>query len=175
MAETKIKLGIDGVQTVVAGMKQVTEKVGDLSGAMTTLSTIGGSLSLGAFAALVKSSIDAADNLNDLSKKTSLAVDISADEARYLLKNDVDRVCTQLDAALPWWRTMSERRQRVLANMCFNMGIGNSMRGLLSFRNTLASMQRGDYRAAARGMRDSAWAKQVGARSERLAKMMEEG
>ncbi|MFC7515107.1 glycoside hydrolase family protein [Herbaspirillum sp. GCM10030257] len=102
-------------------------------------------------------------------------VGISADEARYLLKNDIDRVCTQLDAALPWWRTMSERRQRVLANMCFNMGIGNSTRGLLSFRNTLASMQRGDYKAAAKGMRDSAWAKQVGARSERLAKMMEEG
>lgn len=102
-------------------------------------------------------------------------VGISPDEARYLLKNDIDRVCSQLDAALPWWRTMSERRQRVLANMCFNMGIGNSTKGLLSFRNTLASMQRGDYRAAARGMRDSAWAKQVGARSERLAKMMEEG
>ncbi|KRB73436.1 glycoside hydrolase family protein [Noviherbaspirillum sp. Root189] len=102
-------------------------------------------------------------------------VGISTDEARYLLKNDIDRVCAQLDAALPWWRTMSERRQRVLANMCFNMGIGNSTRGLLSFRNTLASMQRGDYRAAARGMRDSSWAKQVGARAERLAKMMEEG
>lgn len=114
-----------------------------------------------------KLSIGIGRNLDD--------VGISADEARYLLKNDIDRVCTQLDAALPWWRTLSERRQRALANMCFNMGIGNSTRGLLSFRNTLAAMQAGDYKAASRGMLQSAWATQVGDRAKRLAKMMEEG
>ena len=39
------------------------------------LAPIGISLSAGAFAAFVKSSIDAADNLNDLSKKTGIAVE----------------------------------------------------------------------------------------------------
>ncbi|RJG06237.1 lysozyme [Noviherbaspirillum cavernae] len=102
-------------------------------------------------------------------------VGITKSEAMMLLGADIDRVEADLDRCLPWWRGMSDVRQQVLSNMCFNMGIGNSKRGLLSFRNTLAAMQRGDYKVAARGMRDSSWANQVGARAERLAKMMEEG
>jgi len=102
-------------------------------------------------------------------------VGITKAEAMMLLASDIERVETELDRVLPWWRGMSDKRQQVLANMCFNMGIGNSTCGLLSFRNTLAAMQRGDYKAAARGMLDSAWARQVGDRSERLAKMMEQG
>jgi len=102
-------------------------------------------------------------------------VGITKAEAMMLLGADLDRVEAELDRALPWWRYMSDRRQQVLANMCFNMGLGNSTRGLLSFRNTLAAMQRGDYAAAARGMLDSAWARQVGNRAKRLAKMMEQG
>lgn len=100
---------------------------------------------------------------------------ISKSEAMLLLGADIDKVESQLDATLPWWRGMSEARQQVLANMAFNMGIGNSARGLLSFRNTLAAMHRGDYKAAARGMLDSTWARQVGQRAVRLAKMMEDG
>lgn len=102
-------------------------------------------------------------------------VGISKAEAMMLLGADLDKVESDLDRALPWWRFMSEARQQSLANMCFNMGLGDSKRGLLSFRNTLAAMQQGDYKRAAQGMRDSAWAKQVGQRAERLAKMMEEG
>lgn len=75
MAETKIKLSIDGVQNVVSGMKQVKETVGDLSGSMAALTAIGGSLSIGAFATMIKSAIDAADGLNDLSKTTQLSVE----------------------------------------------------------------------------------------------------
>lgn len=114
-----------------------------------------------------KTSIGIGRNLDD--------VGISHDEALYLLKNDIAKVEQELDAALPWWRHMTEARQQVLANMCFNMGIGNSARGLLSFRNTLASMQAGDYKAAVQGMLSSAWAKQVGDRAKRLADMMEKG
>lgn len=102
-------------------------------------------------------------------------VGISKSEAMTMLGADIDRAEADLDRALPWWRGMSDRRQQVLANMCFNMGIGNSTRGLLSFRNTLAAMQAGDYKRAAQGMRDSAWARQVGKRAERLASMMEQG
>ena len=36
---------------------------------------LGGALGVGAFGGFIKSSIDAADNLNDLSKKTGIAVD----------------------------------------------------------------------------------------------------
>lgn len=102
-------------------------------------------------------------------------VGISKSEAMMLLGADIDRACADLDRALPWWRFMSDRRQQALANMCFNMGIGDSKKGLLSFRNTLAKMQVGDYEGAARGMLDSHWAEQVGDRAKRLAQMMREG
>jgi lysozyme len=94
---------------------------------------------------------------------------ISLEEAHYLLQRDIDLVVADLDRALPWWREMTPARQRVLANMCFNMGLPV----LLGFRNTLAYMERGNYRAAAAGMRASKWARQVGPRAERLARLME--
>lgn len=102
-------------------------------------------------------------------------VGLSDDEMDYLLKNDIKRVEADLDRALPWWREMSPNRQRVLANMCFNMGLGNSKRGLLSFRNTLEKMRTGDYAGAARGMLASQWARQVKGRAHRLADLMRAG
>ena len=92
-------------------------------------------------------------------------------EIDYLLRNDIDAVIDDLDRRLPWWRTMSPNRRRVLANMCFNMGLGV----LLTFKHTLANMERGNYTQAAAGMRASKWASQVGARAERLAVLMERG
>lgn len=96
---------------------------------------------------------------------------LSDDEIAYLLKNDISSVCADLDRELPWWRQMTDARMRALANMCFNLGINR----LLGFKNTLAAMKAGDYLVAAAGMRSSKWASQVGARAERLAKMMEQG
>ena len=92
-----------------------------------------------------------------------------------MLSNDIQKAVAALDRALPWWRNMSDVRMRVISNLCFNMGIGNSQKGLLSFKNTLAAMQAGDYKKAAQGMRDSTWATQTGQRAVRLAKMMEDG
>jgi len=92
-------------------------------------------------------------------------------QSRALLANDIDACERQLDAKLPWWRTLNGVRQRVLLNMCFNLGI----RRLLGFRNTLAKMERGDFDGAAAGMLASLWARQVGPRAERLALMMEKG
>lgn len=104
-------------------------------------------------------------------------VGISEAEAAVLVNNDIDRTIADLDAKLPWWRQLDEVRQRVLVNMCFNMGIGNVSlgKGLLSFVNTLAKMKAGDYQGAADGMRASKWAGQVGARAERLIQMMRTG
>lgn len=96
---------------------------------------------------------------------------ISVDEATFMLQNDIDVVMAQLDHNLAWWRDMTEPRQRVLANMCFNLGITR----LLGFINTLEAMKHGQYDKAASGMLDSLWAKQVGKRAIRLAKQMREG
>lgn len=91
------------------------------------------------------------------------------DEIDYLFANDVKEVEDDLDRALPWWRGMSEVRQRVLANMCFNLGLPR----LLGFENTLVAMKDGNYVKAAQGMLLSKWARQVGDRAKRLAYMME--
>ena len=98
-------------------------------------------------------------------------VGISRAEAEHLLHNDIAEAMLALDRALPWWRTLDEIRQRVIANMAFNMGTVK----LLTFKNTLRSVQSGDYLAAAQGMLASKWAKQVGPRAERLALMMRDG
>ena len=96
---------------------------------------------------------------------------ISKEEALVLLDHDIARVTEELDRALPWWQHMTDARQQVLANLCFNIGLGT----LLTFHNTLAAMQNGNYEAAAAEMLRSKWAKQVGKRAEELADMMRKG
>ncbi|KVK97032.1 glycoside hydrolase family protein [Burkholderia ubonensis] len=109
-----------------------------------------------------KTSIGVGRNLSD--------VGISDTECDAMLSNDIDRSIAWLDRNLPWWRELGAVRQRVIINMAFNMG-----GALLTFANTLAAMQRGDYVAAANGMLASKWAAQVGARAQRLAQMMRTG
>ena len=89
----------------------------------------------------------------------------------YLLAEDIDSKVEDLDKNLPWWRNLTPARQRVMINMCFNLGIG----GLMKFKNTLDMIERGDFEGASKNMLLSLWAKQVGARAQRLSKMMKEG
>jgi len=96
---------------------------------------------------------------------------ISIAEARYLLGNDVTEVEHDLDRMLPWWRGLDGIRQRVLADMCFNLGPA----GLMKFSATLGAIHAKDYARAAMYMLDSKWSEQVGRRARRLAKMMELG
>jgi len=88
-----------------------------------------------------------------------------------LLTGDLAEVFDGLDSRAAWWRDLSYPRQRVLANMAFNLGID----GLLSFKRTLQAVQEGRYGFAASGMMNSMWAKQVGDRASRLSAMMREG
>jgi lysozyme len=95
-----------------------------------------------------------------------------------LLENDLDDVYADLDRNLPWWRSLDDVRQRVIANMCFNMGISR----LLGFVDTLAAARTADYSKAALEMLDSKWATDVGVgtpanpgRALRLSNMMRDG
>ncbi len=92
-------------------------------------------------------------------------------EVEFMLQNDVEEVIQELHTHLPWTDQLDDARASVLLDMAFNMGID----GLLTFKNTLAAMQRGDYAAAAEGMRHSKWAEQVGNRDVYLIKVMETG
>ena len=97
--------------------------------------------------------------------------DFSEDEIQLMLKNDINMVCDQLDNTLPWWKQMTERRMRALANLTFNMGITT----LLTFKNSLTLLRDGKYDAAADAFMDSKWAKQVGTRASRVTQMIREG
>jgi lysozyme len=96
-----------------------------------------------------------------------------------LLEGDLDDVYADLDRNLPWWRSLDDVRQRVIANMCFNMGIGR----LLGFTNMLAAARIANYSNAALEMLDSKWAREdVGigtpanpGRALRLSNMMRDG
>lgn len=96
---------------------------------------------------------------------------ISREESAMLLANDIANEERELLRALPWVAKLDEVRQRVLLDMSFNLGIV----GLLGFKNTLATIQAGEYQRGAAMMLDSKWAGQVGARAERLARMMATG
>jgi lysozyme len=98
-------------------------------------------------------------------------VGLTEEEARYLLKNDIARIERDLDALIPWWRSLSSRRQRALGNMAFQLGAN----GLKKFSQMLNALEDGDYEKAANEALDSMWAKQTPARAQRIAQMMREG
>jgi lysozyme len=110
-------------------------------------------------------------NLQAKPLPTSWAYPLSPAQVAQLLEQDIADTFANLDRNLPWWRQLDGVRQRVVANMCFNLGIGK----LLGFKNTLAAMQRGSYAVAAAGMKASDWYGQVGVRAVRLCAAMETG
>lgn len=95
---------------------------------------------------------------------------ISKDEAEYLLTNDLktaERLCEGMEGYLD----LSPARQAVVVNMAFNMGAPT----LREFKKFFAALVQQDYEQAAFEMLDSKWAKQVGARANRLAWQMKTG
>lgn len=95
-----------------------------------------------------------------------------------ILDEDIDTCLRDLDALLPWWRRLDDIRQRVLIDLCFNLGITK----LLKFRRTLQALQAGRYGDAANYLNESLWATQVGDgpggvydRAERLTDMLRTG
>ena len=66
---------------------------------------------------------------------------------------------------------LSPNRQRALVDMAFNLGRTR----LAGFKAMWAALERGDYHAAAVEALNSKWARQVGPRAQRIAKMIREG
>lgn len=109
-----------------------------------------------------KTTIGVGRNLDD--------VGITEDEARYLLRNDISRVLGELENQ-PWYHGLTGARRRAIANMCFNLGL----RGLLGFRKMIAAIEAEDWDEAAFQLLESRYARQVGARADRLAEMLRLG
>lgn len=98
-------------------------------------------------------------------------VGISKEEAEILLQNDIQKTVKDLNKSIPWYQTLSEARQIVLVDMCFNLGLSE----FLKFKNTLYLVKNGDYVSASKAMLQSKWAKQVGNRALELSEMMRKG
>jgi lysozyme len=96
---------------------------------------------------------------------------VSELEAEGMCIRDMDDVDADLDRNVAWWREMSEPRQMVFVDMCFNLGWPR----FSQFRRMLASAEDGDYATAADEMIDSRWARQVGTRADLLETMMRNG
>lgn len=96
---------------------------------------------------------------------------ITLEEAKYLLRNEVEAKEKAMDATIPWWRALNETRQAVLLSMAYQLGVS----GLLLFRNTLAAVKEGRFGDAADGMLASRWASQTPLRAHRLASAMRSG
>lgn len=95
---------------------------------------------------------------------------ISMSEALTMLDNDVKESIDFLNEHFAYFKNLEPIRQIVLIDMAFNL-----KNRLLGFIQTLAAIQAGNYQLAAQEMLNSKWAKQVGRRAVRLAKMMETG
>ena len=96
---------------------------------------------------------------------------VSEERILECLNNDIDIVCKELDQNMSWWSEMDDTRQRVLANMAFNLGLPR----LGKFKKFLAAVQEQDWEKAAVEMMDSKWATQVGNRAVRLKEKMLNG
>lgn len=85
-----------------------------------------------------------------------------------LLNDDLDVVFGELNARWPWWTTLDTVRQRIMANMCFNMGAPR----LSGFHFFLKDLEEGYHTLAAAEMTNSAWFGEVGDRAVRLHQAM---
>jgi len=118
-----------------------------------------------------KRTVGVGHNMDASPLPASWTFPLSPSQIQQLLDKDIADTFHQLDVSLPWWRELDEVRERVVANMCFNLGISK----LLTFKKALAAMERGAWLVAAAEMKDSDWYGQVGARAVRLCRAMQTG
>jgi lysozyme len=89
------------------------------------------------------------------------------EECREVLVKDIGRVEMSIQMFWGFFAKLDEVRQRVCVDMAFNLGFK-----ALEFKKAMQAIERRDWSAAAREMHKSRWAGQVGARADRLARMM---
>ena len=87
------------------------------------------------------------------------------------LSADIQHAENELDANIPWWRSLDDVRQDAIVEMGFNMGVAT----LCEFVHALKYLQSGDFANASAAFLMSKWAGQVGERAQRLAHMIRYG
>lgn len=95
---------------------------------------------------------------------------LSDDEIDFILDNDVEIVINEISRNFDWFFDLTEIRQRVVADMIFNMGLSR----FKQFKKMIAALEDSLWAEAADQMLDSKWADQTGDRAYRLSSMMRE-
>ena len=96
---------------------------------------------------------------------------ITEDEARYLLKNDINRVESELQAAYGWFTELDDARKEAVVNMVFNLGLTR----FNQFKATIKHIENRDYELAGAEALNSRWAEQVGQRAIDVANQLASG
>ena len=96
---------------------------------------------------------------------------ITEDAARYLLKNDINRVESELQAAYGWFSELDDVRKEAVVNMVFNLGLTR----FNQFKATIKHIENRDYELAGAEALNSRWAEQVGQRAIDVANQLASG
>lgn len=94
----------------------------------------------------------------------NLADGLSNDVINLIYNDDVAVAVAALDTKIAWWRNLPPNQQRVMINLCFNMG----WPVFSSFVHFLAAMQAGNVPMAVAQLQSSLWYTQVGLRGPRM-------
>lgn len=95
---------------------------------------------------------------------------ITMEQASMLLRNDINKCILQLQKYSFWSAVKNDDpKARAIINLCFNMGINT----LLTFKNTLAYIEKQDWKNAARNLTMSKWYNQVKSRGPRVVKLID--
>lgn len=120
---------------------------------------------------IVKGSVVKGNPTIGVGRLLTKAKGLSKVEVFYLLDNDIQDVISVCRETFSWFAFLDNVRQAVVASMVFNLGLTK----FLEFKNTIAAIRDKNWDAAASGMMNSLWAKQVGKRADELAGMMRTG
>ncbi len=93
---------------------------------------------------------------------------ITAEEAMFLLENDIKECIEDLKNIFQGYDDLNEPRQRALIDMRFNLGPAR----FRQFKKMIAAVNEKDFNKAADEMMNSKWYNQVGQRAKSLIEMI---
>jgi lysozyme len=99
----------------------------------------------------------------------NLDAGITEEEAESMLQVRVDIVNCSLEKEFPgWYNDLDWNKQNAIINMVYNLGLQESCK----LKKMIHCLEIKDYPGAVIEMLQSEWAKRVGKRADRLAKIM---
>lgn len=96
---------------------------------------------------------------------------ITKNAALFLLRNDLNKIISELDKKIMWWLDLDSERKYALLDMGFQLGVN----GLLQFKNMLSALKTKDYLTAYEECLKSNYAKQTPKRAKRIAHLIRTG